>query len=28
LELAPAFFPLANRTYKVLSFQSGVTALP
>lgn len=28
LELAPVFFPLANRTYKVLSFQSGVTPLP
>ncbi len=27
-ELAPAFFPLAGRTYKVVSYQSGVTALP
>lgn len=27
LELAPAFFPVANRTYKVLSFQSDVTPL-
>jgi hypothetical protein len=28
LELAPAFFPVANRTYQVVSFQSDVTALP